>query len=213
MTSRPCKTAVSGNNVPVPDWSRFHGYPDRQNDLDETPEHRTAQWLVRRDSGSMTPLVLVPPGNRAIHSLWGPGGERFYYHRKTVPGWVPTSLCSVDRDGSDVRAYYETSEHRLGHCCPSPGERWLVSDSQDRPENILILTHLERDEQHMLCWPNTSVKRPDHSTRPTGFPVHTDTDIHPNFSCSGKMIAFNSDATGCSHVYIVPVDDLVREGE
>lgn len=188
----------------------FHAYPDRQNQLDESPEHRTAQWRVDRRTGEMRPLVLVPPGFRAIHSLWGSSGSRFYFHRKSVPRWTPTALCSVNRDGGDMRVHFETSEYRLGHCSPSPDEKWLVTDSQDPGENILMLVHLERDEQHVLCWPNTSIKSARPHKRLPHLPPHTDTDVHPNFSPSGRFIAYNSDISGRSHVYVVPVADLTQ---
>jgi hypothetical protein len=188
----------------------FQALPDHQNDAGEPLERRVAQWRIHRATGAMKPLVLVPPGFRAIHSLWGRSGDRFYFHRKTVPAWVPTALCSVNREGEDLRVHYETNEHRLGHCSPSPDERWLATDSQDPWENILMLVSLERNEQHMLCWPNSSIKKPRPHKRAPHLPPHTDTDVHPNFSPSGRFIAFNSDASGRSHVYVVPVGDLVN---
>ena len=45
------------------------------------------------------------------------------------------------------------------------------------------------------------------------FPPHTDTDIHPNFSRTGRMIAYNSDISGRSQVYVVPVGDIVQPGD
>ena len=186
----------------------FHAYPDRQNQCDQPAEHRTAQWRIDRRTGEMRPLVLVPPGFRAIHCVWGGSSNRLYFHRKSVPDWTPTALCSVDREGGDLRVHYETSKHRLGHCCPSPDEKWLATDSQDPGENILMLVHLERNEQHMLCWPNSSIKTSRPHKRAPDLPPHTDTDVHPNFSPAGKLIAYNSDISGRSQVYVVPVSDL-----
>jgi len=191
----------------------FHGKPDVQSDRNETPENRVADWRITRDTGELAPLCAVPPGYRAIHCLWGVSGERFYIHKKTAPGFVPTSLGSFDRSGGDYREYFTTSDHRLGHCSPSPGERWLVTDSQDFEENILMLVHLERDEQHLLCWPNSSIKQPRPHKRNPDLPPHTDTDIHPNFSRTGRMIAYNSDISGRSQVYVVPVGDILQPGD
>lgn len=190
----------------------FHGYPDRQNKIDETPTHRTAQWRMDLDTGRMRPLVLMPPGFRATHCLWGPLGRRFYFHKKTVPQWVPTAIGSVDREGGDTRIYFETAEHKLGHCAQDPDERWIVSDSQDLRENILMLISTERDEQHMLCWPNTSINQVTGSRRRPDLPAHTDTHTHPGFSRTGRYVHYTSDCSGRSQVYVVPVEDVVLRG-
>jgi Tol biopolymer transport system component len=186
----------------------FHGYPDVQNDAKASPDRRVAQWRIERVSGRLMPLVLVPPGFRSTHSLWGPSGDRFYFHRKTVPGWTPTALCSVNRDGGDLRVYHETTEHRLGHSAPSPDEAWIVTDSQDPDTNILMLVSTRRDKQHMLCWPNTSIGsgRPDR--RSPRLPAHTDRHTHPAFSLTGRYVHYTSDVSGRSQVYVVPVADL-----
>jgi Tol biopolymer transport system component len=105
--------------------------------------------------------------------------------------------------------YYETSEWKLGHSASSPDEKWLVTDSQDIDENILMLVSTQRDEQHMLCWPNMSQKgstRP-HKRNPT-LPPHTDTDTHPGWSATGRYVHYTSDISGRSQIYVVPVSDL-----
>ncbi|MBI2195060.1 MAG: PD40 domain-containing protein [Planctomycetes bacterium] len=187
----------------------FHGYPDRQNRPNGIPELRAAQWRFDLRSRDLRPLVFVPEGFRATHCLWGRSGNRFYFHRKTVPSWMPTALCSVDREGRDLRVYHETSDYRLGHCCPSPDERWLVTDSQDPDENILMLVHLEGGPRHLLCWPNASIGsgRPDR--RHPSLPPHTDRHTHPGFSSTGRYVHYTSDVSGRSQVYVVPVADLL----
>lgn len=191
----------------------FHGYPDRQNNPNARPEHRAAQWRLDVRTMEMTPLVHVEAGYRATHCLWGLSGERFYFHLKKVPTWTPTALCSVDAQGQDLRVHYGTTEHKLGHSCPSPGEKWIVTDSQDVPENILMLCNAERDEQDMLCWPNASIKRERPHKRRPDLPPHTDTDTHPGFSLTGRYVHYTSDVSGRSQIYVVPVDDIVKPGE
>jgi hypothetical protein len=193
------------------------GLPDYQDDATAPPEKRVREWLWNRRTGDVKPLVLMPPGFRATHCIWGRSGRRFYFHRKTCPWyvWVPTALCSVNRDGGDLRVYFETSEHKLGHSCPSPDEKWIVSDSQDPDRNLLLLAHTERDEQHVICWPNMSVeaktsKRPD--KRRPDLPPHTHRHVHPRFSETGRYVNYVSDVTGTSHVYVVRVDDLTARG-
>lgn len=185
-----------------------HAYPDRQNRMEEPPEIRTAQWRIERDSGAMKPLVLVPPGYRATHCTWGPSGDRFYLHRKSVPDWTPTALCSVNREGEDMRVHYETNQWKLGHSAASPDESWIVTDSQDTDENILMIVRADGSEQRMLCWPNMAQKTSTraHKRNPE-LPPHTDVDTHPGFSSTGRYIHYTSDVSGRSQIYVVPVDE------
>jgi hypothetical protein len=191
----------------------FHAFPDRQNDPSETPEHRAGMWLVDRRARRCEPFLRMPPGFRATHLLWGKSGKRCYFHRKTVPTWVPTALCSIDRETREITDYCETREHRLGHSCPSPDERWIVTDSQDPNENILMLVHTRTREAKRLAWPNMSIgsNRPD--KRAPHLPAHTDRHTHPGFSSSGKYVLYTSDVTGRSQVYGVPVADDMRGSE
>lgn len=188
----------------------FHGNPDRQNDIQERPENRVAYWCIERHSRKMKPLVLVPPGYRALHGLWGVSGNRFYFHRKTVPGFNPSALGSVDRNGQAMNIYYESSSWRLGHSAPSPDEKWIVTDSADIDENILMLVSTQRDEQHMLCWPNMSQKGSQRTHRRSPrLPPHDDVDTHPRFSETGRYVHYASDISGRTQIYVVPVEDLV----
>jgi len=188
----------------------FHGYPDRQNRADAGPDHRVAQWRFDLKTREMTPLAAVPPGYRATHGLWSPRGDRFFYFCKTVPDWTPVSIMSVDASGNDARVHFESSEYRLGHCDISLCGNWIVTDSQDPDENVLILIHMERDEYHLLCKPNMSngSDRPDR--RLAGYPAHTDRHTHPGFSRTGRFVVFTSDVTGRSQVYVMSVEDLTQ---
>jgi hypothetical protein len=123
--------------------------------------------------------------------------------------WVPTALCSVDREGGDLRVYHETSAHRLGHSCPSPDEQWIVTDSQDPGRNLLMLVSTQRDKQHVLCWPNTSIDPDAPGKRSDHLPPHDHRHTHPAFSPSGRFVHYTSDVSGRSQVYVVAVDDLV----
>ena len=186
---------------------------DRQNDPNEKPFFRGALYHVDLTTGHVEPLVLMPTEYRATHCTWGRSGERIYFHRKTLPKhvWVPTALCSFNSEGEDLRVHYETGDHRLGHSQANPDETWIVTDSQDLDENILLLAGAERDEQHLLCWPNTSINsgRPDR--RPPDLPPHNDCHTHPGFSHTGRCVHYTSDVSGRSQVYMAPVADVVGE--
>ena len=172
------------------------------------PNARTKTWRVDLDTGEASRLILLPEMQSATHCVWNRAGTRLHFHRKTRPTWVPTALCSVDRSGGGFCVYYETNDYLLGHSCPSRDGKWIVTDSQEPGENILMLVGLEDDEQHMLCWPNSSVgsDRPD--KRLPHLPPgggHT----HPGFSPSGRYVHYQSDVSGRTQVYVVPVGDLV----
>jgi len=179
----------------------------------DDPDRRVKTWRIERETGAIQPLIPLPQGISATHVVWTRDGERLHFHRKTQPTWVPTALCSVDREGGDFRVHYETSEHRLGHSCPHPHAPWIVTDSQDKNENILMLVHLERDETHMLCWPDTSIHsgRPD--ARREDLPAHPHRHTHPGFSHSGRFVHYTSDVGGTCQVYVVPVADLAGGGQ
>ena len=186
------------------DGQSHHGHPP-----DANPFLHAREYRISRRTGEVKRLVCMEPGFRATHSVWGRSGDRIYSHRKHAANWVPTALVSVNREGEDLRVHYETMDHRLGHSQPSPDEQWIVSDSQDLNENILLLAHTRRNEQHMLCWPNMSIgsDRPD--KRRADLPPHTDRHTHPGFSPTGKHCHCTSDVSGRSQVYVVPVDDVV----
>ena len=100
--------------------------PDRQNDPEETPEHRARAWKVDVTTGQVETLLVMPPGHRATHEYWGPDG-RLYFHKKSVPGWTPTSIASMDVSGMDFRDHCVSQDRKLGHSCISPdGRRMLV---------------------------------------------------------------------------------------
>ena len=182
---------------------------DHQNDPAAEPARRVREWRIRRDTGELKPLAFMPPGFRATHCAWGPSGDRFYFHRKTVPNWLPTALCSVDREGGDFRVHYETSAHRLGHSAASPDEQWLVTDSQDDNRNLLMLVHLQQDRQIVLCWPNASIDSTRPDRRLPNLPPHKHRHTHPAFSNTGRYVVFGSDVSGRTQVYIVPVGDIL----
>ena len=191
-------------------YAAFAGGEDHQDDPDEEPFLRGALYHLDLETAEVKPLVVVPTAYRATHCSWGRSGERVYFHRKTLPKnvWVPTALCSHNPQGGDLKVYYEDGVHRLGHSQASPDERWVVTDSQDLDENILLLVSAERDEQHLLCWPNCSINSGRVDARPPRLPPHTDRHAHPGFSSTGRYVHYTSDVSGCSHVYVVPVGDL-----
>ncbi len=169
--------------------------PDEQNDMSLPMERRARTMIVDLRTGSVRPFLIMPYGWRATHEYWDATGERFYFHKKKVPGWVPTSICSMKRDGTDRRTHFASENLMLGHSMISPDGRFIVSDVQKPGDNPLVYIDLETGWCELLCWPDSSV---------TGGHARQ-AHVHPSISRSGKYVAFTSDRTGVPQVYVVPL--------
>ena len=173
----------------------FVPQPDRQNDMTLPMEQRARTHIADFRTAKIRPYLMMPYGWRATHEYWGPGGERFYFHKKHVPKWVPTSICSMKRDGTDWQTHYTSETFRLGHSMISSDGRFIVTDVQKPNDNPLILIDLKTGRSEILCWPDSSVSG-GHARQ-----AH----VHPAISESGKYAAYTSDRTGTPQVYVVPL--------
>lgn len=177
-------------NPMAPHQVTFDPFPDRQERWHLSRSERARCWMLDVRTGRTEPFLVAPEGHRATHEFWSEDGTRMYFHLKTVPGWTPVAVCSMDRGGGDWREHIRSGEWRLGHAAVDAGARWLVTDSQDPGRNPLILCDLGTGEEGTLCWPNASG---------AGHPRH----VHPSFSPSGRSIVYTSDAEGDAHVWLV----------
>jgi len=136
--------------------------------------------------------------SRATHDSWSPLGDRFFFFEKTVPGWTPVSIASIDTEGNDYIRHYTDATIRLGHGTVSQDGKWFVSDGQEPNNNPLILLNLQDGKTKILCWPDASINTPAN--------VH----VHPNFSSSGNYIIYTSDVikTNIHQVYVVPLKHI-----
>ncbi len=171
--------------------------PDTQNDMSLPMEMRARSWKVDLKAGTDRQFLTMPYGFRATHESWSYDGERFFFFRKTRPGWSPAAICSQDKSGGDFRVHYESDSIKLGHGIASRDGRWFISDCQQPGSNELVLVNLDSGEGEVLCWPNSSVDG-GHTMR-----AH----VHPSFSPNGKYICYTSDRSGVSQVYVVPVGE------
>lgn len=177
-----------------PDLITYVPGPDSQNDMTLPMEKRARTWIVNMKTGENKQFLTMPYGFRATHETWSSDGKRFFFYKKTRPGWLPVSICSIDQDGSNFREYYSHSEIRLGHGISSMDGKWFVSDGQDPDNNPIILINLETGEAKFLCWPNSSIKEGQNNFG----------HVHPSFSMSGRYVCYTSDVTGTAQVYVVP---------
>jgi len=177
-----------------PDLITFVPGPDTQNDMSLPMEKRARTWILNLKSGEAKPFLMMPYGFRATHESWSADGRRFFFFKKSVPGWKPVSICSIDQDGSNWREYYRHDAIKLGHGISSQDGHWFLSDGQDPDKNPLILINLQTGEATFLCWPNASMKEE------AGQHGH----VHPTLSFSGRYACYTSDATGVPQVYVVP---------
>jgi Tol biopolymer transport system component len=174
--------------------------PDTQNDMTLPMEERARTWKVDLDAGTDRQFLTVPYGYRATHESWAHDGVRFFFFRKTRPGWSPSAICSIDKDGGDFRVHYENDTIKLGHGTTSRDGRWFISDCQQPEVNELVLVNLSTGEGEVLCYPNSSVEG--------GHESHA--HVHPSFSPGGNFVVYTSDQTGTPQVYVVPVKDITN---
>ncbi len=179
------------------DLITFVPWPDTQNDMTLPMEKRARTWIVDARTGKTKQYLTMPYGFRATHESWNTDGSRLYFFKKTQPGWVPTTICSIDRAGGDWQEHYTHPALRLGHGFTSKDGHYFVSDGQDPDHNPIIIVDLKTGEGKILCWPNSSI-REGHNKQ-----AH----VHPNFSSSGKYVTYTSTVTGVAQVYVVPVPE------
>lgn len=173
----------------------FVKQPDEQNQMDLPPERRARTMLANFRTGQIRPFLTMPTGFRATHEYWDAQGVRFYFHKKSVPGWVPTSICSVRRNGTGEQTHFTHETLKLGHSMISRDGRFIVSDVQEPNENPLVYIDLRFGTHKILCWPNSTV-REGHAQQ-----AH----VHPSISASGKFVAYTSNHGGSPQVYVVPL--------
>jgi hypothetical protein len=175
-------------------WGNFQGDPQAP------PDRRACVWRLDVATGEFAPYLVVPPGFRATHSYWGPDA-RLYFHKKSLPTWTPTWICSINLDGAGYREHFGSADRKLGHSCVSPDARWLITDVQQPNENELYRIDLETGRSEVLCWPNSSV--------PPGNEQHT--HVHPVFGYDGRLLAYQSEVTGMCSIYLLPMEDAGGE--
>ncbi len=190
-------------NPEDPDVITYVPGPDTQNDMSLPMDQRARSWKIDLKAGTDSPFLTMPYGFRATHESWSYDGERFYYFRKTRPGWSPVAICSQDKEGGDFRLHFESKEIRLGHGTVSRGGKWFVADSQEPAHNELVLVSLETGKAEVLCWPNASITA-GHAKQ-----AH----VHPSFSPFGNYICYTSDCSGVPQVYVVPLTDLTSDAQ
>ena len=130
-------------NPEDPDVITYVPGPDTQNDMSLPMDQRARSWKVDQSSGTDQQFLTMPYGFRATHESWSNDGNRFYFFRKTRPGWRPVAICSMSKDGDDMKVHYESDTIRLGHGVSSRDGRWFVADSQEPNKNELVLVNLE----------------------------------------------------------------------
>lgn len=171
------------------DLMSFAVWPDYQNNRDLPAAHRARAWLI--DSGEARPLLTVPPGFRATHEYWSPDGERLYYHRKSVPGWVPNFLGCLDRRTGEQRDVFRHDTSRMGHSMCTPDGRFIVTDNDDfSAPNELIKVDVASGAGEVLCWRNVPAD--------PGF-----ADGGPTVSPRGTWTAFTTSRLGIPQVVLV----------
>jgi len=172
----------------------FDPGPDTQNDMTLPMEKRARTWMGNAETGETWPFLIMPYGFRATHEYWDYTGDRIYFHKKSVPGWTPTTISSIRRDGGDWQDHYESQDRKLGHSSIDRESRFIISDVQSSEENEIHRVDLTTGKGEVLCWPNTS-------------PIQDQTiHVHPSISAQGNYVDFTSDRCGSSDLYVFPLN-------
>ncbi|MCL2776292.1 MAG: hypothetical protein FWD71_23565 [Oscillospiraceae bacterium] len=188
-------------NPRYPDLMAYVPHPDRQDDYTLSLEERARDCVVDMNTGIAKPFLMMPAWSRATHETWSADGERFYFFRKTrnkdkSAGAV--LICSVDKNGLDLKEHYTSAKYKLGHGLPDKEQKWFIADSQNQLVNPLFKIDLMSGKAVILCWPNSS------QTSET----NDQTDhVHPIISASGKYVAFTSDgrSRGLPQAFVIPI--------
>ena len=167
----------------------FVPLPDTQNNMKLPMGQRARSWILNVATGHARPFLIAPYGFRATHEYWDYRGGRLYFHKKSSPGWTPTTISSINRAGDDWQDHYESRDRKLGHSSIDRTGKFIVSDVQQRGDNELYRIDLKTGTSEILCWPNTS----------------GDTHVHPSISARGRYAYFASNRTGVAHVYLCPL--------
>lgn len=172
-----------------PNLITFCPLPDTQNDMSLPMKQRARSWICNVATGRARPFLIMPYGFRATHEYWDYPGDRMYFHKKSKPGWTPTTISSISRTGEDWQDHFESQDRKLGHSSIDRTSTFIVSDVQQRGDNELYRIDLKTGASEILCWPNSS----------------PDTHVHPSISAHGGYVYFSSDRTGVAHVYLCPL--------
>ncbi len=183
-----------------PDLITFVPYPDTQNDMTRPMEERARTWIADMNTGELRRFLTMPYGYRATHETWSWDGEKFFYYRKTQPGWIPTTIESLSLDGLVTTEYYTNDTIRLGHGISSQDGKWFISDGQDPDWNPLILIELQTGKNKIICWSDASIDKGHENF----------SHVHPSFSHSGNYVIYTSDVTGVAQAYIVPIKGIIE---
>ena len=174
------------------DLLTFAVWPDYQNNAALPDEKRARAWLVDARTQTARPYLITPKGFRATHEFWSRAGDRLFYHKKAVPGWLPTSLSYLDRATGAHHDFYPDPARRLSHSAASGDGEWVVSDSVEAPGlDELVLVEVRTGRAEIICCP--------HQIKANAWITP------PSFSPSGRFIVFACDGSGEGRVYLVPV--------
>ena len=183
------------------DYSVFHRDPRHLSHLLPSPSNpsvlsvawtrwgggETSQrlWLTDLARGGTSPLYDQPEGELVTHEAWSGNGKWIGFTAgpfDRTPGSF--SLRLIDPLGGDAVTIAEGGNY--WHCCPNADGSLVVADT-NWPDDGIQLVDVASGEVETLCLSRSSIN------------VHP----HPCFSPDGAKVAFTSDVSGSSQVYIV----------
>jgi len=142
-------------------------------------------WLTDLAKGGTRPLYDQPEGELVTHEAWSGDGRWLGFTAGPFDRKQGTfSLKLIDPRGRKTVDVADGGN--FWHCCPNRDGSIIVSDT-NWPDEGIQLVDSSSGEVETLCLSMSSI----------------DTHPHPRFSPDGERVAFTSDVSGKSQVYVV----------
>lgn len=154
---------------------------------------RGTQRVHRVDSDGYGVLPVSPGGTTALSPAWAPDHRRFAYVALGEDGTAPVVIQEF---GSGARQVVPNTAGTGQHLTPafSPDGRTLVFGRLTEQGSSLFKANVER----MCCVERLTTGR---------FPAN----LSPSFSPDGRRVAFVSDRTGVTQVYVMSIEGTDQE--
>ncbi len=141
-------------------------------------------WMRRLDNGVVTKLTVEGGDNR--FPAWAWDGKSVFY----AGGTNRTSIVERRADGSAPPATVVQTDEYIGSIAPSPDRQWLVYQSGAGAANSHLFVRRAGDTVSTPLFPGKSITR------------------SPALSPDGKWLAYVSNETGTSEVFVVPFPNV-----
>jgi Tol biopolymer transport system component len=141
-------------------------------------------WIRRLDNGVLTKLTIGPGVNR--FPSWSGDGSSVLY----AGGVNSQTIVEKHADGGTPAMSRVESEFDIGAISESPDRQWLVYQAGVGANNARIMARRQGETTSVSLFPSIAVTR------------------WPALSPDGKWLAYGSNETGTSEIFVVPFPNV-----